>query len=55
MLTTSEFASETVWYASIGEGIATSINVDCPYSVGTSGVLNSSVKAAPVLSIAVGK
>ena len=52
---TISFTSELVWYASIAPTIATSHNGDCPYSVGSSGVLNTSTRAAPVISIATGK
>jgi hypothetical protein len=47
----SSFASELVWYASIEEDMATSQNGDCPYSVGSNGVLNTPTRAAPVISI----
>ena len=46
MLTTESFTSELVWYASVA-----SQNWDCPYSVGSNGVLNTSTRAAPVISI----
>lgn len=54
MLATSRFTSELVWYASIAPALATSQNRDCPYSVGGGGVLNSSIYAAPVISLATG-
>ena len=47
----SSFTSELVWYASISPAMATSQSGDCPYSVGSNGVLNSSTHAAPVISI----
>ena len=47
----SSFTSELVWYASIAPSMATSQNGDCPYSVGSSGVLNTLTRAAPVISI----
>ena len=47
----SSFTSEIVWYASIAPSMATSQNEDCPYSVGSSGVLNTLTRAAPVISI----
>ena len=50
----TSFASERVWYASIAPTMATSQNGDCPYSVGSSGVLNTVKQAAPVISIATG-
>ena len=46
MLTTDSFTSELVWHASVA-----SQNWDCPYSVGSNGVLNTSTRAAPVISI----
>ena len=49
------FTSELVWYASIAPTMATSQNGDCPYSVGSSGVLNTLTRAAPVISITTGK
>ena len=45
------FTSELVWYASIAPAMATSQNGDCPYSVGSNGVLNTLTRAAPVISI----
>ena len=47
----SSFTSELVWYASIAPTMATSQNGDCPYSVGSNGVLNTLTRAAPVISI----
>ena len=47
----SNFTSELVWYASIAPTMATSQNGDCPYSVGSSGVLNTVMNGAPVISI----
>ena len=44
------YTSEIVWYASIPPSMTTSQNGDC-YSVGSSGVLNSLTRAAPVISI----
>ena len=46
----SSFTSEIVWYANID--LASSQSV---YSVGSSGDLDSSTHAAPVISIATGK
>ena len=51
----SSFTNELVWYASIAPTMATSQNGDCPYSVRSSGVLNTLIRAAPVISIATGK
>ena len=45
----SSFTSELVWYASIAPTMATA------YSVGSSGVLNTLTRAAPVISISTGK
>ena len=52
VLTSDSFTSEVVWYGSIMPSMATSQNGACPYSVGTDGVLNTSINAAPVISIA---
>ena len=52
---TTSFTSELVWYASIAPTMAASQNGDCPYSVGSSGVLNTLTRAAPVISISTGK
>ena len=51
----SSFTSELVWYASIAPTMATSHNGDCPYSVGSNGVLDTSTHAAPVISISISK
>ena len=50
----SSFTSELVWYASIAPAMATSQNGDCLYSVGSNGVLDTSTRAAPVISISTG-
>ncbi len=47
----SSFTSELVWYASIAPTMATSQNGDCPYSVGSNGVLNTLTRAAPIITI----
>ena len=47
----SSFTSELVWYASIAPTVITSQNGDYPYSVGSNGVLNTVIRAAPVISI----
>ena len=47
----TSFTSELVWYASIAPAMATSQNRDCPYSVGSIGVLDTSTQGAPVISI----
>ena len=47
------FTSELVWYGSIAPSMATSQNGDCPYSVGSNGVLNTLTRAAPVISISI--
>ena len=51
---TITFTSELVWYASIAPTMATSQNGDCPYSVGSNGVLDTLTRAAPVISISTG-
>ena len=51
----SAFTSETVWFATISPSLATSSHIDCPYSVGSVGILNTQTFAAPVLSIATSK
>ena len=51
----SSFISELVWYASIAPTMATSQNRDCPYSVGSNGVLNTTMQGAPVISVSTGK
>jgi hypothetical protein len=48
------FTSELVWYASIAPTVATSQIGDCPYSVGSNGVLDTSTQAAPVIYISTG-
>ena len=47
VITTAEFTSETVWYASA----ATLQDIGCPISAGSSGVLNTQLRGAPVVSI----
>ena len=47
-------STESVWYASIAPTMANSQNGDCLYSVGSSGVLNTLARAAPVISISTG-
>ena len=51
VITTAEFSSETVWYASV----ATLHDIGCPISTGSSGVLNTEFRGAPVVSIETGK
>ena len=51
----SRFSSELVWYASIVPSMTTSRLGDCPYSVGRNGVLDTTIRAAPVISVRVGK
>ena len=48
----SSFTSEVVWYASIDPAMTTSQSV---YSVGSNGDLDSSTRAAPVISISTSK
>ena len=51
VVTTATFTSERVWYASV-----TTLNTMCsPVSVGSSGVLNTQLRGAPVISIDTGK
>ena len=47
--------SESVWFASIAAAAKTSQSGDCPYSVGSNGVLNTLARAAPVISISISK
>ena len=54
LTTPSGFSSELVWYASIAPTMATSQNGDCPYSVGSNGVLDTLTRAAPIISIDTG-
>jgi hypothetical protein len=51
LLTSSTYTNELVWYGSIGD--RTSRTGSCPYPIGsgTSGILSSSTRAAPVISI----
>ena len=52
----TSFISELVWIASIAPSMATSQqNRDCPYSVGSNRVLDTSTRGAPVISIKTGK
>ena len=48
----SSFANEVVWFASIAPTLATS---QITYSIGSSGDLDTSTRAAPVISIGTGK
>ena len=50
----SWYASESVWFARITGTEKTSQTGDCPYSVGSNGVLNTVTRAAPVISISTG-
>ena len=54
VLDEDHFASELVWYASIAPAMANSQNGNCPYSVGSNGVLSITTRAAPVISISTG-
>ena len=54
MLPNDSFPNQLVWYASIAPAMAASQNGDCPYSVGSSGVLNTLTQAAPAISISTG-
>ena len=51
VLTSSSFTSEVVWYTSIAPTLATS---QTTYSIGSSGDLDTSTRAAPVISIGTG-
>ena len=51
----SAFMSEYLWYGSIEPARTTSMNGECPYSVGNDGVLNTLTRAAPAISISAGK
>ena len=56
LVTSENFARNTVWYASIAPSMATSQTGSCPYSVGNNGVLNTATRGrAPVISIKTGK
>ena len=50
VITTEEFTMETVWYASA----ATVNSLGCPVSAGSSGVINTELQRAPVISIQTG-
>ena len=51
----SWLTSELVWFASLNPEATTSQTGDCPYSVGSTGVLNRLTRAAPVISISISK
>ena len=51
VITDSSFTSELVWQASV----ASQPVLGCPVSVGSSGDLNTMLRAAPVISISTGK
>ena len=53
LLNNGSHTSELVWYASVDVTAQTSQSGSCPYPVGTTGVLDSSTHAAPVISISV--
>ena len=54
LLTSGSYTNELMWYGSIGVATAQiSQTGNCPYPVGTNGVLSSSTHAAPVISISV--
>ena len=50
VVTTASYTSETVWYTSV----ATLHDIGCPVSAGSSGVLNTHLLGAPVVSIETG-
>ena len=51
LLNNGSHANELVYFASIDITAQTSQSGSCPYPVGTAGVLNSTTRAAPVISI----
>ena len=51
LLNNGSHTNELVYFASIDITAQTSQSGSCPYPVGTSGVLNSTTRAAPVISI----
>ena len=51
----SYLTSELVWFASFNHDATISQDGDCPYSVGSNGVLNTLTRAAPVISISISK
>ena len=53
LLNNASFTSELVWFASIDITAQTSQSGSCPYPAGTTGVLDSSTHAAPVISVSV--
>ena len=53
LLNNGSHTNELVWFASIDTTAQTSQSGSCPYPVGTTGVLNLSTHAAPVISVAV--
>ena len=54
LLTSSSYASELVWYGSIGDATTQISQTDsCPYPVGYTGTLSSRTSAAPVISISI--
>ena len=55
LISPSWFTSESLWFARIAGTTKTSQNGDCPYSVGSSGVLNTLTQGAPVISISISK
>ena len=52
VLTSEDYTSDVVWFASIAPTLATS---QTTYSIGSSGDLDTSTRAAPVISIGTGK
>ena len=54
LLSHANYSSELVWFASVDiTATQPSQSGSCPYPVGTSGILSSSTRAAPVISISV--
>ncbi len=55
LISPSSFTSELVWHASIAPTVVTALTGNCPYPVGSSGILNTFTQAAPVISIRTSK
>ena len=51
VLTTASFSNERVWYASVTTLLST---MGCPVSAGSSGVLNTELRGALLISIETG-
>ena len=53
LLNNGSHTSELVWFAHISTTAQTPYSGSCPYPVGATGVLNSSTRAAPVISVSI--